>query len=240
MTRSKDKTVIAVMAADDLYQARAIAEEYRRDWLSLNVRSPNLTMVTDRVVLIVGSGALMALCLGRSLGRSGDLDTRVRYSNLVLLEIALPIEELSDQIPDSRLKLKAEEYLSVGGIVPERTEQALMEALIRLRPEVPSALRRILAARRDRAAVSTNRHRIVAEQRDAVALALEIAGFDSRLIVPEPTDTDMPFLSGLDEGGTSEAAIIRHDATHFEDWPITDAPIHDVLTFHDPDNLNAQ
>lgn len=234
MTRSKDKTVIVVMPADDWTQALAIAEEYGRESLTLNVRFPSLTTVTERLVLVVGSGTVMALCLGRSLGRSGDLDTRVRYSNLFSLDVPVPVEELWDEVPDSRLRLKAQEYLSGGGVVPERTEDALMRGLIRLRPEVSSGLRRILAARKDQATVSTNRHRILAEQRDAVALALEIAGFDSRLIVPEPTDADVPFLSGLDEGGTSEAAIIRHDATHFEGWALTDTPVHDVVTLHDP------
>ena len=115
VTRSKDKTVIVVMAADDLQQALAVADEYGREWLTLNVRSPSLTTMADRVVLIVGSGTLMALCLGRSLGRSGDLDTRVRYSNLFLLDIPIPAEDLSDQIHDSRLKVKAQEYLSEIG-----------------------------------------------------------------------------------------------------------------------------
>lgn len=234
MTRSKDKMVVVPLAVGDVGQAFAFDEEDGGHRITLNVRSPELTTATDRVVLIVGDAALLALGLGRSLGRSGDLDTKVRFTHLFELNPPVTVQELTGQIKGSTVRSKATECLLSGGVIPQQTELALLEALVRLRPEVASALRGIRAAIGGQNTVSTKRHRVLAEQRDALALGLEIAGFDSRLIVPDAVDADVPFLSGLDEGGTSEAAIIRHDAAHFDGWSQSDAPVHDVVTFQDP------
>ena len=84
----------------------------------------------------------------------------------------------------------------------------------------------------------------IEEQRDAVALGLEIAGLNSRQLVPsaEVQTEAAPFLKAVpaDATGTSEASIIRTDARIFADWIPNDAAIHDVITFRDPRDPRRQ
>lgn len=239
-TASRNKTVVAVIKADDWQRAVDRAEEYRRDYVTLNARDPALTTATQRLVVVIEEGVLVALCLGRSLGMSDDLDTRVRYSSIYALEEPVDAKELSTAIKEPRSRKKAEEYLSGGGVLPPATEQALFEALHLLRPETEGGLRTVLSAQQGPRVVDTDKLRSIAEQRDAVALGLEIAGFDSRLALPESSNTDLPFLAGLDDGGTSEAAIIRHDASRFEGWKLIDVTVQDVVSFEDPADPNRK
>jgi hypothetical protein len=87
----------------------------------------------------------------------------------------------------------------------------------------------------------TRASQTVVELKDALALGLRLAGFRplsllSQVAVSDVTPTSFfSRLEAVDAGRPArEAAMIRHDATHFGDWIPEDGEVLDVVEFIDP------
>ncbi|MET3935657.1 hypothetical protein [Arthrobacter sp. OAP107] len=240
MVLSKDKTVVLHLHDEDWRQLSWRADEYDEYAFTVNLRDPDFTTHVQRIAVIVVDGIIVALGLGRSRGRSGDLDTQVKFTNVFALEpatLAAVIEKMSLH-PDSYIV----HFLESGGILPPATGQKFFAALSGLSSGSAKKLERLRALQHQRRGGTTNQARLLAEQRDAVALSLEVAGIDSQRALQgwEVPSDGAPFLSGLKLGGTSEASLIRHDATQFEDWLRVEGQIHDVVEFIDPQDSNRK
>jgi hypothetical protein len=61
------------------------ADEYGQNDFTINLRDPDFTTQVQRIAVIVVSGNVVAL----SLGRSGDLDTGVKFANIHVLQPAV-------------------------------------------------------------------------------------------------------------------------------------------------------
>lgn len=237
---SKDRTVVVHFNDEDWRQLVWKADEYGKNHFTINLRAPNFTRQVQRIAVIVVSGNVVALSLGRSIGPSGDLDTGVRFANLHDLQPAA-LTAIID-----KMKLKSHSSVLValtgGGVLPPVTSQKFFDALSDLSPDSSGVLAELRALQRQRSGTMTEHRRLLEEQRDAVALSLEVVGIDSRRALQSweyPSD-DAPFLSGLNLGGTSEASLIRHDATRFEDWLRVEGQIYDVVEFVDPDDSSRK
>lgn len=126
-----------------------------------------------------------------------------------------------------------------GEALPPKAGAAVEDALNR----IASGAGLVLARLRELIPRSTplgNRGSILREQRDAVALGLEIAGMNSRELLGDDStgsdDSDRSFLSGWIQRRVSEASTIRHDATAFDEWLPDQADNFDMATFRDPDD----
>jgi len=125
-----------------------------------------------------------------------------------------------------------------GNPLPERTRIEVEAALTTRSPDAAELLARLRSeASPDQS--PGDRGKVVREQRDAVALGLEIVGLDSRELLdiqPDESDASVPFLRDWKRRRVSEAASIRHDATAFDDWLRRETGEFDVVTFEAPDD----
>lgn len=240
MVLSKDKTVIVHLNDDDWRQLAGKADEYGQNDFTINLRHPDFTRQVQRIAVIVVDGSVVALSLGRSRGRSGDLDTQVKFTN------SLDVEPAAIDAVIEKMKLHPHSSivasLEAGGLLPPATGQRFFDALSELSPASAQVLQRLRALQHQRSSLTTDHRRLLEEQRDAVALSLEVAGIDSQRALQSwevPSD-GAPFLSGLNLAGTSEASLIRHDATQFEEWLRVEGQIYDVVEFIDPDDSNRK
>ncbi|WP_284984398.1 hypothetical protein [Arthrobacter sp. efr-133-TYG-118] len=234
MVLSKDKTVIVHLNEDDWRELAWIANGFGKNVFTINLRDPDFTTPVQRIAVIAVRGDVVALSLGRSLGRSGDLDTRVKFSHVHVLQPAA-LEAVIE-------KMKLNSYSSMvdtietGGLLPQATGRKFFDALSELSPESSRIVEKLRALQLQHTSEMTDHHRLLEEQRDAVAVSLEVAGIDSRSALQnwEVPPANAPFLAGLNPGGTSEASLIRHDATQFENWLRIEGQIYDVVEFVDP------
>lgn len=240
MVLSKDKTVVVHLNDSDWRQLAWKADEYGQNGFTINLRNPDFTRQVQRIAVIVVDGSVVALSLGRSRGRSGDLDTQVKFTN------SFDVEPAAIDAVIERMKLHPYSSivasLEAGGVLPPATGQKFFNALSELSPGSAQVLQRLRALQHQRSSLTTDHRRLLEEQRDAVALSLEVAGIDSQRALQSwevPSD-GAPFLSGLNLGGTSEASLIRHDATQFEGWLRLEGQIYDVVEFIDPDDSNRK
>lgn len=240
MVLSRQKNVITSLGHEDWRKLTYSLDAYGRGGFKINLRDSNFTTQVQRITVIVTEDEVVAVGLARSLGSSGDLDTAVAFSNVHLLETT-PLTGIAETLhlhPHST----AAATFRTGGILPPVVGQKFFDHLSRLIPEFSSILERLRNLRDPQEGEVTDQRRLVEEQRDAVALALEVAGIDSLIALTEgeAPPGDAPFLAGLSFRGTSEASLIRHDATHFEEWLPSDGAIHDVTEFVDQADPNRK
>lgn len=187
---------------------------------------------TWRVALVLVAGNVVGGVVVRRWGRPGRGQDGLEIAMAEVIQPGLPWDRLSHELPESRRpNLEREE----GDAVPPATSADLEAALERLAPGTVASLNRLFAATKsvDR---GTGVAALVREQRDAVALALEIGGFDSReLLDEEPSEEgSVPFLTGLARRRTTEASILRHEAAALDGWLTQESSHFDVCTFQDP------
>jgi len=233
---SKDRTVVVHLTEADWRDLAWKVRESGQQAFTINMREPDFTTPVQRIAVIVVSGNVVALSLGRSLGRSGDLDTGVRFANIHVVKAAA-LTVIIEKMKLNRYSAIVD-ALETGGLLPPATGQKLFDALSELSPGSSNIVEKLRALQHHRSSAMTDHQRLLEEQRDAIAVSLEVAGIDSRHALQnwEDPPVNAPFLTGLNPGGTSEASLIRHDATQFENWLRVDGQIYDVLEFVDRDD----
>ncbi len=230
---STDRIAVLNLTVEDWSTLSAVVSASSRKQFDVNVRQAPVTNATARVTLIMVKGHLRALGLLRSLGSSGDLDTKVRARYVSIVE-PVRLQPLLDALPP-QMRSRAADVLSTNDAFTEAASERVREWLSRRSPELGAILDN-LASRRQPAEDGSAARQAQQEQRDALALALEAAGIDSEAMVPQvPQDLDgsTPFLAGLAEASTSEASIIRSDFRSFGDWQLAESDVHDVVHFVD-------
>lgn len=219
-------------------------DEYTRTWFRINRPEPLATRATRRLCLIATHEHLVACGLITSLGGAGDIDTAVRVTDVERLHQPLSTAAILERL-SARSRTSATSVLTGAGTLAPVAGVELLNAASAINDEV----RHILAILRPKVGTQSRTlgsidQQGIEEQRDAVALGLEIAGLDSRDLVPsaELQTEAAPFLNAIpaDATGTSEASIIRTDSRAFADWIPSEATIHDVVTFRDPRQARRQ
>lgn len=129
-----------------------------------------------------------------------------------------------------------------GDPLPAKTREEVEAALSNLEPGAALVLARIRGSIPEKTLFG-NHASLLREQRDAVALGLQIAGLDSREVlesaIGETDDLiggDVPFLRGWNQSRFSEAAMIRHDSQIFDRWLRQKCVHFDTADFQDPDD----
>ncbi len=188
---------------------------------------------TWRVALVVVEGRVVGGVVVRRWGRPGWGQDGLEITAVESIPLAIPWDHLIREFPESRRRNLDRDD---GEAFPPVTSSDLAAALERLAPGSTASLGRLFDAVRpiDR---GNGVEALVREQRDAVALALEIGGFDSRELLDQaPVSASVPFLAGLKRLRTTEAAVVRHEATAFDGWLEVEGGNFDVVTFQDPSN----
>lgn len=192
-----------------------------------------------RVALVLVDGAIVGAALLRRYGEAGHNQDGLEFLSARRFDNELDWSSVVAEVPR---RLHRNFASPVDGYpLPHKTGIAVQEVLNRLLPgigQVLADLRALIPGATPSGARTT-----LLEQRDAVALSLEVTGIDSRQAlgqqIPE-YDNDLSFLRNLEHLGVSEAATIRHDATAFDDWLLQEADNFDVKTFEDPDDYRRK
>jgi hypothetical protein len=150
--------------------------------------------------------------------RSGPVATgkvRVRVSDLSPIDEPIAIGEIMERLP-ARSREYFEEAIDSGTPMTPGTWRQVSGVLRGLRPELVSVMDR-LERRAIPPRIRADGEIVVAQERDAVNLALRASGFDADLLIKLNPDADgtAPFLSGLWAGRITEDQAIAHDAGIF-------------------------
>lgn len=189
---------------------------------------------TWRVALVVVAGNVAGGVVVRRWGRPGRGQDGLEIATAEPIRDGISWDRLAHELPEAR---KGSLDRDDGDAMPPVTSAALEAALERLAPGSIASLNRLFAAVKpvDR---GTGVEALIREQRDAVALALEVGGFDSRDLLAEGPSEEgsVPFLTGLVRGRTTEASVLRHEASVLDGWLSKESSQFDVTTFQDPTN----
>jgi hypothetical protein len=172
---------------------------------------------TSRLLALVSfePGEIKAVALLERQRRAATRKHVVKVSSFVWID-PLSLGDLEAALPSS-----VRRFFGLG-LLGEGTGLRTMETIRRLRPEQADEIGRLERAldrppvRRGAAA------EIVAMEKDAVGIALDIAGLDRAPIgeIDEVDEEDTPFLGRLQRASLVEDQIINHDAGVFADWDL--------------------
>lgn len=235
MVRSADRFMILDIDQD----ADTALWHFRGTNALLNIPDSTSFTTTKRATLICLRGQALGFAAVRRIRRSGSFDQQVKLERFI--EIPGPPVQL-DSITDNLRSTEQRSIalaLSPGHPVPPRTAENFLFKLERARPGSAAAHKFVLDGLSSRNIDSRSIAQGNAiEQRDALALGLEIAGIDSSTVLTTELNSipEVPFLVGLTESSTSEASIIRSDYQKFDDWVRVETRVHDVARFRNPSN----
>lgn len=247
MVTSAQKVVLLQLGKDWAGVAEALTDPHPRRPASatggshfrVNRRDHVATKDTYRLCLVTSGRLLVALGLIRSEGRSGDLDILVRVDDVTRLHRPVDLTDVAGRLPPRLASLAERDLTRPTAIMGDRTAEALLHSLQNLSEEAAEAL----ALLRDRISEQRDppgRRQATAELHDALTLGLRLAGFPrGTLRQRPPVDTEPTnYFARLAGTGRdpSEAAMIRHDATHFGHWIPKDGTVLDVVEFTDPND----
>lgn len=166
-------------------------------------------------------------------GRVAAFKTRVRLTDF-FKDIAVDLKELARRLPRPA-RNRFREALD-GGQLDSETTAAVRKVLSERYPEAAEAwaLAEAEAAREPPDLWPAEGVPVVAYERDAVGLALAIAGVDRDKVMSDwDGDTEAPFLKGLSEFRVYEDAAIVHDTTIFGNWGALAPSVIGVAEFRD-------
>ncbi|MFC5260926.1 hypothetical protein ACFPJ1_02295 [Kribbella qitaiheensis] len=193
--------------------------------VSLASRSEPITLAVDRSADSAGNGEV---CLGladgptgraltfagwvRSAGGASDLDRRLSIDRVHILHDPIPTQLLRQRLSRAHQRsVDLDISQGVGLRLTKAGSKALLDAIVTLQPQLEPVLNALVGVDRTLNSPAANRW---CDERDAVRVALRIAGLDDKLLLQpwmEPSSPSMPFLAGLSES-TPEAALLDHDA----------------------------
>lgn len=192
-----------------------------------------------RVALLVREADVVGLCLARYQSHSADVDHMIALDHLRRFDPPIRAQHLVSRLQNEFRGPVADAVRRGGSLTKQETADmavvlssdalhlALLEELRDLLRELPTTESKAALRR--------------AEQRDAVAVALEAVGLDSRQSLPasERDEADpLPFLHGLETMRAREASLIRHDFQRIPGWLHQEVPSErlDCAVFSDPSN----
>jgi hypothetical protein len=189
---------------------------FNRGWFTTVMRVGDAP--TSRLLALVSfdPGEIKAVALLERQRRAATRKHLVRVSNFIWID-PLSLDHLQAALPAS-----VRRYFGIG-LLGKGTGLRTMETVKQLRPEQADEIGR-LERELDRPPMRSGAAaEIVAMEKDAVGVALDIGGFD-RAPIGELREVDdeeeTPFLGRLERASLLEDQIINHDAGVFADWDV--------------------
>ena len=196
---------------------------------------------TRRVCILVHDKDVVGLCLARYLSRSGDVDTMAGIEHLRPLHPAVRVGRFVRDVRPN-LKVAVEQALREGRSL-DPLESNEIEAILRSDVLNAATLDFLIERLSLTPDMSTHVARIQGEQRDALAMTLEVAGISSKEVLRASDQraedgrlSNMPYTFGIESERAGEVAVIQHDSGVLDGWEKltnTDGRF-DTVTFADP------
>jgi hypothetical protein len=153
------------------------------------------------------------------------------YKRRVRFEPVLEFQPLDLQQVESLMPARVRGNLGIG-FNPPRTWDFVLEALRRLRPAFSNQLDELVRRATYREVQRPPAYEIVAEEKDAVGIALQAAGFDRAHIAQwTAPDEPAPYLQGLSRVSLREDTLIQNDASLMPGWEQLGRDIVGAATF---------
>jgi hypothetical protein len=163
-------------------------------------------------------GAVTHIADGRKGASAGTGLVRLNLSSLEEIPRSIPFRNLLERAP-KRFRRHLKSRLEGGGKLPPKSVGAFIDTVLELEPEIGSRLERFSRRRAERLRQLSRRGRLnLAQQKEALSTALDIAGIDtSEVLAWSPGEGEpMSFLDGMPEAHLREDAVLTSD---YSDMP---------------------
>ncbi len=233
VTTQAVNSVTVYVFISDLSEHAELAEGFER---FTDVRPSRPSLAERQIVLVSFDGTSIAACGRMTRGRkAANYRWHVTLDELVLFDEAVMFDDLAGALDARGAQALQAAVRSPGGQLKDPIGEDVLEALTRLRPGIDDVLTylRQVSGRHRRRPMS-DREPVIAYERDAVGLALELADLGhERISALSAWDgrTDEPFLSTIAEYTVLEDRAIEHDARVFGDWPLIKGAMAGVTRF---------
>ena len=166
--------------------------------------------------IVNNSGQLTHIALGKRGNLAGTDVRRLNLNEIFVLSSIVDICTIIDESPN-RLKKKIEEKFFSGGLLPPKSFEFLVHFISKIAPETASILSKYSESRVNRIKnLSPKIQETLAEQKEAVATAMTIAGIDRGELQGWDVDEKKgatSFLDGLDQVRLREDPMVINDLT---------------------------
>jgi hypothetical protein len=238
VTASRDK-VMALLLKQPWREIEPLLAYDPITKFQVNIARGNSLSKTRRVTFIVSDDAIQAVCLSSRLRRSGDFEDLIQLEEVSQLEQATEWDSAVGAVPNGKQPNLAWALQSSAPISPSAFDE-LLKVLRPANPGLEGEIDRLRALTRQSLSEVTPAMARALEQRDSIALGLEMTGIDSRIALRGANVTEVPFLRGLVGATTSEASTIRNDAEAFPDWLPEETGQFDVWRYADPNDSHRK
>lgn len=163
------------------------------------------------------------LCLASKGRKISTRHAQMKLTDLRPLGKPLALGHWLEGMPDQTAQHLRKSVEETGREIPDQTWQDAKQTLARLRPETATLLSELYILLRPETDLSPAEAEVLAEQKDAVGVALQAAGLERQIIglwQPSPRRDGQvaPFLSGLAPGTIREDTMVIHDASRLPGW----------------------
>ena len=165
-----------------------------------------------------GKGAVTHIADGRKGASAGTGLVRLNLSSLEELSRPIPFKNLLKRAP-KRFRRYLKSRFERGGKLPPKSVGALIDTVLELEPGMGSRLERFSKRRAERLRELSRRGRInLAEQKETLSTALDIAGIDTSAVLAWSPGEGQPrsFLDGIPQVYVREDAVLSSD---YSDMP---------------------
>lgn len=176
------------------------------------------------ICFIVDSNSRIShLALGTRGNMAGTDMRRLNLNEIFILEKTVQPEQIQKLLPN-RFKKKFQEKLKNGGLLSPKLFEALLKIICTLAPETTPILSKYSEARAKRIENLPQKIKeTLAEQKEAVATALSIAGIDRKELQGWDLKEDgevSSFLDGLEQVRLREDQMIINDLTNLPGYDV--------------------
>jgi hypothetical protein len=219
---------------DDLLSA--LVHRPDRQLRVTNRRAETFTRFSKGSFLMAADGFLTGLGRVRVERTSGDFDVLYRVEDIQTFSQPIRWDALVHSMPPGK-QPNLDRAFGMSGAIAPQAQQQLIDLIRQVVPDIDAMVARTLAIA-DPHTLPENIRDTVREQRDAVALGLELSGIDSRMVLDHQSivEREEPFLTTAKRTYPSEAAFIRHDSTRFPGWLTLGGTDFDSCAFSDPED----
>jgi hypothetical protein len=193
--------------------------------------------------IVDSQSRLTHIALGKRGNMAGTDMRRLNLHDIFSLKNTILVDQVHDQTPN-RLKGKIQEKLTNGGLLPPKSFEFLIQIISSLAPETAPILSKYSEARIKRIEnLPQNIKETLAEQKEAVATAMSIAGIDREELQGWDVNEDgkiSSFLSGLEKVRLREDPMIINDLTNLTGYKVLKTtPFNSVVFENDQAKLTV-
>jgi len=190
--------------------------------------------------IVDDNGMITHIARGKRGVNAGTNQSRLNLKDITQLTSTVFVGDIIEGVPNRNRKPVSDRFTN-GGLLTPRAFEEVIDLIPRLAPETQSLIERFSKNTRQRLAnLSSNTRQSLANQKETVATAMQMAGFDRSPLAEWKLETEgapRSFLDGLPQMRHREDPMIMHDMIHMPGYDfLKDAAITSTAIFQEGDN----